>query len=319
VLALLLLLLFRTCGGCKEPANHILPPEPAVSLTAALTPAATPAPAAVPEVAPTVPEAPEVRRRVDAPPVAPLTAELVAEAMPAPSVPTAPTVPITPEAPEAPAPLTAELVAEAPEAEPVAEAPYDCCTFTNSLRMPALPRIIIKSNLLYDVALTPNLGVEVLLGERFSVGAEFMRGWWLKRDWSFCWQLEAAALEGRYWFRHRMERHLHGGWFAGIFAQAGLYDFQLNTHSGMQGEFVMAGVSGGYLCPLSAHWSIEFALGIGYLLSNYRRYTVAPTRDGHELVASAPAMRFKGLPYPIKAGVSLQWTIGWGKKRRDAQ
>jgi hypothetical protein len=181
-----------------------------------------------------------------------------------------------------------------------------------------LPRIIIKTNLLYDAGLTPNLGVEVPIGEHFSVGAEFMRGWWLKRDWSACWQLEAAALEGRYWWRNRMERHRHGGWFAGIFAQAGFYDFQLSSDKGMQGEFLMAGVAGGYLCPLSAHWSIEFALGIGYLLSNYRRYTVETTHDGHELVASAPAMRFKGVPYPIKAGVSLQWTIGWGKKRSEA-
>jgi hypothetical protein len=144
-----------------------------------------------------------------------------------------------------------------------------------------------------------------------------MRGWWLKRDWSFCWQLEAAALEGRYWWRDRMERHRHGGWFAGIFVQAGFYDFQLSSDKGLQGEFLTIGATSGYLYPLSAHWSIEFALGMGYLLSDYRRYTVEPTRDGHELVASAPPMRFKGLPFPIKAGISIQWTIRWGKRREQ--
>jgi hypothetical protein len=178
------------------------------------------------------------------------------------------------------------------------------------------PLVIIKTNLLYDVALTPHLGVEVPLGERFSIGAEFMRGWWLKRDWSACWQLEAAALEGRYWFRNCTERHLLGGWFAGVFAQAGFYDFQLNTSSGIQGECLMAGLSGGYVCPLGGNWSIAFSLGVGYLLTDYRRYTVAPTHDGYELVASAPAMRFRGLPYPIKAGISLQWAITRGKIMR---
>jgi hypothetical protein len=178
------------------------------------------------------------------------------------------------------------------------------------------PVVIIKSNLLYDVALTPHLGVEVLIGEHFSIGAEFMRGWWLKRDWSVCWQLEAAALEGRYWWRSPTQRHFHGGWFAGIFTQAGLYDFQLSSNKGIQGESLMAGVSGGYLCPLSTHWSLEFSLGIGYLLTDYRRYTVAPNHDGHELVAMEPLTRFKGVPYPIKAGISLQWAIGRNKITR---
>jgi hypothetical protein len=195
----------------------------------------------------------------------------------------------------------------------IAEAIPDECCFINSLRGPARPLFIIKTNLLYDAALTPHIGVEVPLGERFSVVAEFMRGWWLKRDWSFCWQLEAAALEGRYWFSPLMERHARGGWFAGVFAQAGFYDFQLSATAGVQGECVMTGVSGGYLCPLGGAWSLEFSLGVGYLLTDYRRYTVQPTRDGHELVASAPPMRLHAL-YPLKAGISLQWTIGRTKK-----
>jgi hypothetical protein len=169
--------------------------------------------------------------------------------------------------------------------------------------------LTVKTNLLYDVALTPNIGVEVPIGERFSVGAEFMRGWWLKRDWSFCWQVEAVSLEGRYWFTPLMERHLRGGWFVGAFAQAGFYDFQLNSSSGLQGEALAAGVTGGYLCPLGGAWSLEFSLGIGYLLTDYHRYTVEPTRDGHELVSAAPPMRLHGVLYPIKAGISLQWTI----------
>ena len=196
---------------------------------------------------------------------------------------------------------------------PEQDLPDDCCFF-NSLRSPARPLLIIKTNLLYDAALTPHIGVEAPLGERFSIGAEFMRGWWLKRDWSFCWQLEAAALEGRYWFSPLMERHRSGGWFAGISVQAGLYDFQLKPAAGVQGEFVAAGFSGGYLCPLGGHWSLEFSLGLGCLVTDYRRYTVAPTHDGHELVATAPAKRLIGTPYPIKAGISLQWTINHKRK-----
>jgi hypothetical protein len=199
--------------------------------------------------------------------------------------------------------LAADTPINPPLEEPDPEAAVpDCC-------VPGRPLVIIKTNLLYDVALTPHLGVEVPIGERFSVSAEFMRGWWLKRDNSFCWQLEAAALEGRYWFSPLMERHRHGGWFAGIAVQAGFYDFQLHHTRGAQGEVWMAGVTGGYLCPLSSYWSLEFTLGIGCLRTNYRRYNLMPTHNGYELVASAPSTRLTGVLYPLKAGISIQWAI----------
>jgi hypothetical protein len=192
----------------------------------------------------------------------------------------------------------------------------DCCVFESSLRETSLPLVIIKTNLLYDVALTPNLGVEVPIGERYSVEVDFMRGWWLKRDWSFCWQLEAASLEGRYWFSDRAERYLKGGWYAGILLQGAFYDFQLNSTRGVQGETMMAGVTGGYLYPLGCGWSLEFSLGLGYLRTNYRRYTVETIHnDEHELVKSDASMRLQGV-FPLKAGVSIQWAIRTKSKRR---
>jgi hypothetical protein len=191
----------------------------------------------------------------------------------------------------------------------------DCCVFESTLRT-SPPLVIIKTNLLYDVALTPSLGVEVPLGERYSVEVDFMRGWWLRRDWSFCWQLEAASLEGRYWFVDRAERYRQGGWYAGILLQGAFYDFQLHSTRGVQGESMMAGVTGGYLYPLRHGWSLEFSFGLGYLRTNYRRYTVQTIHnDEHELVKSAPSLRLQGI-FPLKAGVSLQWAIPMKSKRR---
>jgi hypothetical protein len=190
-----------------------------------------------------------------------------------------------------------------------------CCT-TNTLWNARQPVLVLKTNLLYDAALTPNIGVEVPIGARFSVGAEFMRGWWLKRDWSFCWQLEAASLEVRYWFRALPARHLRGGWFVGLFAQAGLYDLQLDAHRGVQGEGLLAGATAGYLCPLGGAWSLEFSAGAGYLRTDYRRYTVEPAGTAYELVTAAPPLRLTGRPYPVRAGVSLQWAITRETKRR---
>jgi hypothetical protein len=183
---------------------------------------------------------------------------------------------------------------------------YDRCRCSRSQEQPVAT---IKTNLLYDLALTPNVGVEVPIGERWSVGADFMRGWWLKRDWSFCWQVQSAGVEGRFWLSDRTGQLKQGGWFIGAFVQAGFYDFQLHSARGVQGEHaVVPGLSGGYVHPLGRGWGLEFTLGAGYLTNSYRRYTVEATHDGHELVRLGAPMRLVGV-MPFKVGVSLQWTF----------
>jgi hypothetical protein len=202
----------------------------------------------------------------------------------------------------------------APQVPTPADYFYDTLQY-NVRRYPA-PLFILKTNLIYDIAITPHIGLEVPVGEWVSLSGEFMRGWWLNSDWSFCWQLEAAAFEGRYWFTPALERHQTGGWFAAAFVQAGFYDFQFETTQGVQGKFIMAGLSGGYLFPLSRQWSLEFTLGLAYLSTYYRRYTVEPTITGHELVALSSLIHLQGAPYPLKAGVQLQWNFNRPKIKR---
>lgn len=60
------------------------------------------------------------------------------------------------------------------------------------------PLFALKTNLLFDLALTPNIELEVPIGKRWSVNGEFMRGWWLNKSNTFCWQVESFGLEGRY-------------------------------------------------------------------------------------------------------------------------
>lgn len=167
------------------------------------------------------------------------------------------------------------------------------------------PLFALKTNLLYDLALTPNLELEVPIGRRWSVNAEFQRGWWLRRDNTFCWQIEAAGLEGRYWFGNRENRAVLTGWFAGVFTAGGFYDFQLKRNNGYQGEFyIMTGLSGGYATPIARNLNLEFSLGVGYIVTDYRHYCVIDD----ELIKQGSAMRFSSF-VPAKAKVSLVWMI----------
>ncbi|MDR0415170.1 MAG: DUF3575 domain-containing protein [Prevotellaceae bacterium] len=171
------------------------------------------------------------------------------------------------------------------------------------------PVLSIKTNMLYDLALTPNIAAEIGIGRKWSVSAGFMCGWWLSRDWSFCWQAEAAEVEVRYWLGRSEYRPALTGWFVGTFAASGFYDFQLKRTEGVQGKLKFTGgISGGYAYRLGQRWRLELLLGVGYLLSDYHRYTVAQNGDKLVLLNSGSAKRLKAF-FPLKAGVSLAWII----------
>lgn len=167
------------------------------------------------------------------------------------------------------------------------------------------PVLAIKSNLLFDLALTPNVEVELPIGSHFSLNAEFMRGWFMKKR-TFCWEIESYGLEGRYWFRGRKERPLLTGWFVGGFISSGYYDFQLDDIKGIQGEVkLLTGLSGGYSAKLSREFRLEFSAGVGYMINNYRRYTAI---NNHYLLKDGDEHRLKAI-LPAKAKISLVWLI----------
>ena len=183
-----------------------------------------------------------------------------------------------------------------------------------SSRAVGRPLFALKSNLLFDLALTPNIEAEVPLGRRWSVVGEFQHGWWLKKDNTFCWQLETLGLEGRYWLGDRGRRVLTG-WFAGAFAGIGVYDFQLKRDKGVQGDFyISAGLSGGYAMQFGCSpWGMEFSLGAGYLTTEYARYRIYQNK----LVRHGALMRFSGI-VPLKAKISLVYMFHHRKKKGGA-
>lgn len=177
----------------------------------------------------------------------------------------------------------------------------------------------IKSNLLFDIAMIPNIEVEFAIYDKWSFGAQAMCGWWLRDDNSRCWQLQAADIEGRYWFGDRTKRRALTGWFTGIFASAGFYDFQVENTQGIQGDiYVMAGVSGGYSMAIGRRMNMEFTAGVGYIVNDYQKYTVY---ESEYLVVEGSKMRFQSV-FPAKVEVSLGWVMfkqGDSEKRSQSR
>lgn len=163
--------------------------------------------------------------------------------------------------------------------------------------------VALKNNILYDLALAPNIEVELSIGKRWSLNTEYKCPWWLNSKHDFCYQLLSGGMEGRCWLGNRQKRDRLTGHFIGLYAEGGIYDFQLRG-DGYQGKYYgAAGVTYGYARQLARHFSLEFSLGIGYLTTEYKKYT---PYEGDIVWTNSGRYNFIG---PTKAKVSLVWLI----------
>ncbi len=171
------------------------------------------------------------------------------------------------------------------------------------------PRILlaVKNNLLYDLALAPNVEVEIPVGKRWSLNAEYKCPWWLNTSHEFCYQLLSGGVEARIWLGERLGSRVLSGHFLGVYAEGGIYDFQFKG-DGYQGKYYGAsGLTYGYAKRVARHLSFEFSLGIGYLTTEYRKYT---PYEGDIVWTKSGRYNFIG---PTKAKISLVWLITQGR------
>lgn len=126
-----------------------------------------------------------------------------------------------------------------------------------------------------------NLGIELPLGRRWSVGADVYYPWLGRPGHAggvdmtgVCNELAAADVEVRYWFPRK---DMQGGQrllghSIGLYGAAGYYDFERDW-SGHQGEFFNVGLDYLYAAPIfRGRMHLEVELGLGYIWSTARPY-----------------------------------------------
>lgn len=188
------------------------------------------------------------------------------------------------------------------------------CT-PNERRRQHRPLLALKTNLLFDLALVPNIEIEVPLGKqnRWSVNGEWMFPWWLIDHDKYCLQILSGGVEGRYWLGSRFKRLSRPaltGHFVGFYAGGGKYDLQWDAE-GYQGEFYIAsGISYGYSTRIGRHLNLEFSVGIGLLRTNYEYYHAI---DHYRTLLWQNNGNYTWFG-PTKAKISLVWV--WGRKRK---
>ena len=170
------------------------------------------------------------------------------------------------------------------------------------------PLLALKTNLLFDAALMPNVEIEVPVGKRWSVNGEYAFPWWQFDRGKYCMQVLMGGLEGRYWLgsrKSREDREVLTGHFLGLYAGGGKYDLQWGE-KGYQGEFfIAAGVSYGWATRIARHLHLEFNIDIGLLRTDYRHYHA---RDNYQTLLWQENGKYTWFG-PTKAKISLVWLL----------
>ena len=250
-----------------------------------------------------------------------------------PAEPTIPEVPETPENPEVDVPVPADV--------PV--------SLNVPVKVPRREVLSIKTNmLLYGFYLPggynrwcpiPNIAVEYYpLHGHFTYGGSIDFPWWQSYNKFKFFEVRNYQLEARYYFRSGdIDRRLPGegaafrGWFLQGYINAGLFNICFDKDTGYEGEYLGAGVGGGYVLPLTrkGHWKLEFSLQVGFMYGIYDPYQfenlVNP--DYHDKRYyyrwSGNADDFKARQYrfswigPTRVGITLTYDLlylRWKKK-----
>ncbi|WP_270419167.1 DUF3575 domain-containing protein [Bacteroides intestinalis] len=170
------------------------------------------------------------------------------------------------------------------------------------------PLFALKTNLLFDAALMPNVEIEIPFGTRWSLNAEYMFPWWLFEGDEYALQILMGGLEGRYWLgskENRMNREVLTGHFLGLYAGGGKYDLQWKEN-GYQGEFfIAAGISYGWATRIAHNLHLELNIGIGVLRTDYRHYHA---RDNYQTLLWQENGQYTWFG-PTKAKISLVWLL----------
>ncbi len=169
----------------------------------------------------------------------------------------------------------------------------------------------LKTNLLYDLLLVPNIGLEFCLGDDLSLATNWHYAWWNTDSWY--WRTYGGEIALRKWFGKAAQGKRLTGHHLGIYAQALTYDFLVGDHGYQSGDpgqtlFDRAsyafGVEYGYSMPIARRLNLDFVIGLGYQGGKYNEYSYI---DDCYVWESKKQRNFWG---PTKAEVSLVWLLG---------
>lgn len=177
----------------------------------------------------------------------------------------------------------------------------------------------VKSNMLYDALLVPNIGAEFYIGSNLSLYGEWMYAWWYNNHRHRYWRIYGGDLGLRWWFGKKAHAKPLTGHHLGIYGGILTFDFETGDAGYLGGKpggtlwdrwIVNTGMEYGYSLPVGKRLNIDFSIGIGYMGGHYIKYYPF---DNDYYYDKEYKMRYFG---PTKAEISLVWLLGHGNTNK---
>lgn len=203
-----------------------------------------------------------------------------------------------------------EQASQSPSSPPFPAIPSQVHPSSESQSPPVASYFALKSNLLYDALLVPNLSLEASIGSGWTLGAGGMFAWWSKDAKHRYWRIYGGDLEIRKYFGTLSKSKPLQGHHLGIYGDFLTYDFEFGAKGYQSKATYAAGIKYGYSHPIANRLNLDFALGIGYLHSNYKTYV---PRDGCYVYQETKKRKWLG---PTQAEISLVWLLGKGNTNK---
>lgn len=180
--------------------------------------------------------------------------------------------------------------------------------------------VALKSNLLYDACLIPNIGAELHLGKQWTLSANWQYSWWKNDRKHLYWRIYGGDMGIRKYFGKAASTRLFTGHHIGIYGQILTYDVEWGKRGmigGIPGGTIWdkahygGGIEYGYSKPVGKRFNLDFSLGAGYLGGIYYEYL---PMDDHYVWQATKKRNWLG---PTKAEITLVWLVGNSKINRN--
>ncbi len=173
----------------------------------------------------------------------------------------------------------------------------------DNLADPYMPKLAVKSNLLYMASTTINGSLEFGLAKHWSMDlTAAYNPFKLQNEGTN--QVWFVQPELRYWLCQRFERHfvgLHGIYGAYNVGQVDFLTTTFKTHR-YKGTAFGAGISYGYHAPIGRRWAVELSVGAGFMRLDYDKYRCVECDD----YIGSKKVNYFG---PTKAAITLVYMI----------
>lgn len=178
----------------------------------------------------------------------------------------------------------------------------------------------LRTNVLYDAALVPNIGFDLYLASDWSLSLFWTYAWWSKNARHRFWRTYGGDITARRWLGSASKQNFLTGHHLGGYIQASTFDFELGGKGYMGGKpggslwdkmNWSIGVEYGYSLPVSRHFNVDFTIAVGYTDCTYHVYR---PEDQCYVKKSTKHLR---TVLPTKAEISFVWVIGNDSRNRQ--